>query len=263
MDGTLRTQDRALRRRARGEPLAALALARQLLRADRPGEAREILAERLAAGCLEGEVLGALAEIGWQTGRLEGDPRRERPRTHVDLLAARRRGRLGQPREVVPGIAVAGQGSYELAEGLLKRLACAAQARPYRCHGQSHIAFQLRLPSPWQLATGYVCRSVRLFTVPLGVESVKLRRRLLRSTSALLLAPSAREEELLELDRLSEAFRRVHACAPRAFPVVRTGAEEPLGFEGAPRCSGDDLLEALALLLAEVARGVEGFVRPR
>jgi len=263
MDGTLRTQARALRHRARAEPQAALALARQLLRADRPLEAREILAERLATGHLEAEVLGALVQIGWQTQQLEGAPRGSRPRTHVDLLAARRRGASGAPREVVPGIAVAGRGSYDLAEGLLQRLPRAVQARPYRCHGQSHIAFQLRLPTPWQLAPGYLSRSVRLFTVPLGLESEKLRRRLLRSTSALLLAPSASESELVDLDRLATAFRRVHACAPRAFPVVRTGSDELLGFEGAPRSSGEDLLDALALLLAEVGRGVEGFVRPR
>lgn len=263
MDHTLRTQARTLRRRAHAEPQAALALARQLQRADQLDAAREVLAERLASGHLETQVLEALAGLGWQTGRLTGAAREERPWTHVDLLAGRRRGLSRGPSPVVPGIAVAGQGAYELAQALLRGLPCAGQARAYRCAGETHIAFQLRLPTPWTLAPGYTAAAVRLFTVPLGPESLKLRRRLLRSTSALFLAPGASEADLAQLDGLTRAFRRVHGRSPTAFPLVCTRRVELPGFDRETCALGEDLLEALAYLLLEIGRGVRGFVRPR
>lgn len=282
MDGLLRRTERRVRV-APGDLACALEQARALTRSGRADAARVALRQRLLDRRLEDPVLDALAE---------GDPLPPRaPPPRLGWLAAagrRASWRRDVAREVVPTVAFAGpaqpwRAALELARVVAGRTSpgedALRSARRCRAHGEVQLSFELLLREPWPAAPWVRVGALRVVTLPAAPGAAKLRRALLRSTSALVLVsaprlgPEPHEELAWTLDRecrLAQGaalaglpLRLLHGAAearaggwPEALAALPVTVAEPGGL-------GEAALEAAALSLRALRAGLQGLVRPR
>ncbi len=282
MDGLLRRTERRARV-APGDLACALEQVRALTRCGQPEAARAALRERLLDRRLEDPVLDALAE---------GDPLPPRaPPPRLGWLAAdvgRAPWRRDVAREVVPTVAFAGpaqawRAALELARVVARRAPAGETAlrgaRRCRAHGEVQLSFELLLREPWPAAPRVRVGALRVVTLPAAPGAGKLRRSLLRSTSALVLVgdprvgPEPHDELAWTLDRecrLAQGaalaglpLRLLQRQAdpqpgrwPEALRALPVTVAEPGGL-------GEAALEAAALSLLALRAGLQGLVRPR
>lgn len=281
MDGELRRSQR--RACLETGDSARLSHARGLVRAGQFETARTVLCETLGAGRVDESILLLLRDLAL-AGEVVGNfPHDRVPTAPVDLVV---NGSLAGCRglaEVAPTIAFAGQDSAFPVEALVTLFSrCAPKFRCSRVMDERVLDLCVPLQPAWRLAPGYAAGSLRIVSLP---TAVKFRRRLLRPASAvvLLVGEGDRHSDLedfvesLRLDlRLATGARLDSLPVVIQYPSRREALQHAelsgrlgLGAAGWAVVERDQgagstgVPELLATLLLEVARGVNGLVRPR
>jgi hypothetical protein len=282
---------RDLERRAAADPAdgaAVAALARALVRAGRIEDARKAVRSRIAAAEVDADTLALALEVGedWITGAL---PRAPRANTGY-VMGAAHRSHDGLA-ELAPQIAFAGvpgSGARETVLALRDLLgAHIEEERSLRVDDDRLVEVRFALARPWIVTRSYAVRSIRLVTIPVAPHAQKLRRTLLKGTSALAFAVDPRSENETAWKNVATDFRRVHGFAVEALPLALIYSEqvEPsrhkkltaaIGLSRVPRArvsietTNDDrvtqhngTIEVLAFLLAGVASAVKKLAAPR
>ncbi len=290
------TSLRDLERRAAADPAdgaAVAALARALLRTGRVEDAKRAVRTRIAAAEIDADTLALALEVGEDA--IHGSlPQSPRPNMGY-VLGPARRSHDGLA-ELAPQIAfagVAGAGAVDAVLALRDLVGAKIdEERALRVDDERVHEVNFALARPWIITRSYAVRSIRLVTVPVARHAVKLRRQLLKGTSALAFAvdPSADEANEAAWKGLAIDFRRVRGFALEALPLalVYTSAVEPsvhkrltagVGLSRVPRVrldiekSGDaddpriaghsGTVEVLAFLLAGIAASVRAIAAPR
>src|SRR5581483_8726680 len=197
MDSTTRE----LERRVAADPTdaaAAAQLARALARAGRLDDARATVRARFAAGEIDADTVALATEVGGTPvdGRLRSAPRANV--NYVIRASGARHPADGLVELNPPAIAFAGvpgAGAYEsvlaLADILAPRIVGKTELR---VDDERVLQFEVELARPWVVARAHSIRAIRVITIPVGKDFGKLRRQLLRTTSALAFVVDARSE---------------------------------------------------------------------
>ncbi|MBI3724996.1 hypothetical protein HY251_13735 [bacterium] len=184
---------RSLQRRANADPsdgAAAARLARTLARAGRADDARATVRGRVAQGEIDGDTLGLVLELG--VGLIDGGPA-SAPCANVRYAPHRPAERVVELTPVVAFAGVPGSGARESALALRDLFAARIlECQEMRVDDERAIDFTASLVRPWTVARTYAVRSLRVVTVPVAQHAVKLRRRVLRETSALAFVVDSR-----------------------------------------------------------------------
>jgi len=216
---------RDLERRAAADPAdgaATAALARALVRAGRLGEARKALRTRIAAAEIDADTLALALEVGEES--IQGSlPRSPRANMGYVMRTASHDGLA----ELAPQIAFAGvpgSGARECVLALRCLLAGhIEEERAIHVDDEHVIDLRFALARPWIVTRSYAVRSVRLVTIPVAPHALKLRRKLLKGTSALAFVVDSRTEEPANESAwkaLATDFRRANGFALEALPIA-------------------------------------------
>lgn len=294
---------RDLERRATADPAdgaAVAAFARALVRAGRLDEARKAVRTRIAAAEVDADTLALALEVGEDA--IHGSLPRS-PRANMGyVLGATQRSHDGLA-ELAPQIAFAGvpgAGALDVVLALQELFGGGIDVhdvRDVRVDDERVHEVRFTLARPWIVTRSYAVRSIRLVTIPVAQHAQKLRRQLLKGTSALAFAVDSRTEELDERftneaawKGLATDFRRVRGFALEALPLALVYCDPVdasrhkkltagVGLSRVPRVQvsiektgdGDEAritrhegtIEVLSFLLAGVAASVRAIAAPR
>ncbi|HZV02740.1 MAG TPA: hypothetical protein VFF73_38890 [Planctomycetota bacterium] len=211
---------RDLERRAKVDPAdgaAVAALARNLLRAGRNGEAKKAVQTRFAAAEIDADTIALALEVGED---LVKGPLPKNPRSNFAyVLRSEKRAPDGLA-ELAPQIAFAGVPGAGAREALLALRSVFASSieeeRILRVDDERVHEVRFTLARPWIVTRSYAIRSVRLVTIPVAPHAVKLRRQLLKGTSALAFVVDARSEGTSERSSNETAWKALAADCRRA-----------------------------------------------
>ncbi len=222
---------RDLERRAAADPAdgaAVAALARALARAGRLADARRAIRTRIAAAEIDADTIALALEVGEEhiLGSLPRSPRgnvacvmRAAQRSHDGLA------------ELAPQIAFAGipgAGARESVLALRDLLgAHVEEERELRVDDERLLDVRFALARPWIVTRSYAVRSIRLLTIPVAPHALKLRKTLLKGTSALAFCVDTRTEETDERvsnetawKALDRDFRRANGFSLAEIPLT-------------------------------------------
>jgi hypothetical protein len=227
---------RELERQVAADPTdgaAAARLARALARAGRHEDARATVRARFAAGEIDADTVALAVEVG--SSELEGRPRAA-PHANVSYVvsgAARHQtdGLLELAPPVVAFAGVPGAGAFESALALADLLGPRVSDKSeLRVDDERVLQFEVELARPWVVARAHAIRAIRVVTIRVALDWVKLRRQLLRSTSALAFVVDARSELVEDVNEhmtneaawkaLQKDFRRTTGYPVEELPLI-------------------------------------------
>ena len=211
-------------RRAAADPAdgaTTAALARSLLRAGRKDEARAAIRTRIAAAEVDADTLALALEVGEES--LRGSlPRAPRANMGYVMRTASHDGLA----ELAPQIAFAGPPGAGARECVLALRGLFGEhvehEQTIRVDDERVVEVRFALARPWIVTRSYAVRSVRLATIPVAPHALKLRRKLLKGTSALAFFVDARSAEPANesaWQALATDFRRANGFALEALPL--------------------------------------------
>jgi hypothetical protein len=221
---------RDLERKMAADPAdgaAAARLARSLFRAGRIDEARATVRARIAAGEIDADTLSLALELG--EGSIKGTlPRLPRANVSCVVKAGRSQEGLVELAPVVAFAGVAGAGARESILALGELLGENVQeTRVLRVDDERVLDLRVKLARPWIVSRAYAVRSIRIVTVPVAPHAVKLRRQLLKTTSALAFVVDGRsngEDERFSNEAawkaLAADFNRAHGFGLAELPLA-------------------------------------------
>jgi hypothetical protein len=249
----------------------------------------------MAARLIDTDTLTLVRDMARRSGRAGLAALHPKPHTQVELVV---RGSITGPQglaELAPTVAFVGPPEAHPWRSVERLLALFSRAgpQPRACElvrsyvawgGERVLEFRVPLRTKWLISPGYEANTLRVLNLPGDPASTKLRRRLLRSASALavVVEEGADEDRAAgAVDELAADLRRASGRSLDGFPLLLQYATrgdalnhprliERLELPSASWAVVDPssktpegAVEALALLLLEVRRGVRGLIRPR